>query len=139
MPDAAWSLHPRLVSDTVPVGDLPLSRVLLSKDANFPWLMLVPRRAGIVELMDYSPEDRSTLSAEIDQVSRVLKDITGCDKINLAAFGNVVPDVHVHVIARRHTDAAWPKPVWLGPAPIEYDAKARDGLVAALRKALDIN
>ena len=124
VPDTAWTLHPRIAADTVPVGDLPLCRVLLANDANYPWLMLVPRRAGIFELMDFAPEDRATLSAEIDAAARALKAITDCDKINVAAFGNVVPDVHVHVIGRRHSDAAWPKPVWGVVPPQSYSEAA---------------
>jgi len=138
MPDTAWTLPARIAADTFPVGDLPLCRVLLAKDANYPWLMLVPRRAGIVELMDFNPQDRSTLSAEIDAAARALKSITECDKINIAAFGNVVPDVHVHVIGRRHSDAAWPKPVWGVVPTIEYEPAVREGFVTALRKALNI-
>lgn len=139
MPDAAWTLNARIAADTFPVGDLPLCRVVLSKDANYPWLMLVPRRAGVTELTDFNPQDRATLSAEMDQAARALKAITECDKINVAAFGNVVPDVHVHVIGRRHSDAAWPKPVWGVVPAIDYDPAVRDGFVTALRKALNIN
>lgn len=138
MPDA-WTLNARIAADTFPVGDLPLCRVVLSKDANYPWLMLVPRRAGVTELTDFNPQDRATLSAEMDQAARALKAITECDKINVAAFGNVVPDVHVHVIGRRHSDAAWPKPVWGVVPAIDYDPAVRDGFVTALRKALNIN
>lgn len=133
-----FSLHPQLAADTVPVGDLPLCRVLLSKDANYPWLILVPRRPGIVELIDLAPADRAALSAEVDAVSRALKAITECEKLNVAALGNVVPQLHVHVIGRRHSDAAWPKPVW-GAAPAKvYDPAVRDGFVTALRRALGV-
>ena len=138
MPDPAWTLPARIAADTFPVGDLPLCRVLLAKDANYPWLMLVPRRTGVIELMDFNPQDRSTLSAEIDAAARAVKSITECDKINIAAFGNVVPDVHVHVIGRRHSDAAWPKPVWGVVPAIEYEPAVRAGFVTALRQALGI-
>lgn len=131
-------LHPQLAADTVPVGDLPLCRVLLSKDANYPWLILVPRRPGIVELIDLAPADRAILTAEIDAVSRALKTITECEKLNVAALGNVVPQLHVHVIARRHSDAAWPKPVWGAAPAIAYDPAVRDGFVTALRRALGV-
>ncbi|RDV04474.1 HIT domain-containing protein [Undibacter mobilis] len=139
MPDTAFTLHPQLASDTVPVGDLPLCRVLLSKDANYSWLVLVPRRPDIVELIDLDPADRATLSAEIDMVSRALKAITECEKLNVAALGNVVPQLHVHVIGRRHSDAAWPKPVWGAAPALPYEPALRDGFVTALRRALGLS
>ena len=134
----SFTLHPQLAADTVPVGDLPLCRVLLSKDANYPWLILVPRRPSIVELIDLGAADRATLTAEIDAVSRALKSITECEKLNVAALGNVVPQLHVHVIGRRHSDAAWPKPVWGAVPAIPYDVRLRDGFATALQKALNI-
>ncbi|HWK96367.1 MAG TPA: HIT domain-containing protein [Pseudolabrys sp.] len=138
MPDTPFSLHPQLAADTVPVGDLPLCRVLLSKDANYPWLILVPRRREIVELIDLATADRAALSAEIDAASRALRAITECEKLNVAALGNVVPQLHVHVIARRHSDAAWPKPVWGAAPATAYDPAVRDGFVTALRRALGV-
>jgi diadenosine tetraphosphate (Ap4A) HIT family hydrolase len=106
-----WSLHPQLAQDTVPVGDLALSRLLLANDANYPWLILVPRRAGLVEIIDLSGHHRLELMDEIADAASALKAITECEKLNVAALGNQVPQLHVHVIARRHSDAAWPKPV----------------------------
>src|SRR5262245_61450999 len=105
MPD--WSLHPQLAHDTVPIGDLRLSRLLLINDANYPWMLLVPRRAVIVEIVHLSEPDRAQLMDEIAQASNAMKAITGCDKINVAALGNVVPQLHVHVIARGRRDPAW--------------------------------
>lgn len=138
MPDAAFTLHPQLVADTVPVGDLPLCRVLLSKDANYPWLILVPRRPGIVELIDLDSADRPVLTTEIDDAARVLKAITECEKLNIAALGNVVPQLHVHVIGRRHSDAAWPKPVWGVTPAAAYNPGIRDGFVTALQRGLGL-
>ena len=109
--EAVWSLHPQLERDTVPVGDLALSRVLAIDDADYPWLVLVPRRAGAVEIADLG-DAATLLMAEIAQVSRVLKDVAHCDKLNIAAIGNVVPQLHVHIVARRKDDPLWPKPVW---------------------------
>ncbi len=111
-----WSLHPQLVADTVSVGDLPLSRTLLANDANYPWLILVPRRPGLVELIDLEENAQIQLLGEVAAAARALKSITECEKLNIAALGNQVAQLHVHVIARRHSDAAWPKPVW-GAAP----------------------
>ncbi len=133
-----WSLHPQLAQDTVPVGDLALTRVLLTNDANFPWLILVPRRSGLTELIDLEENAQVQLLGEVAAAARVLKSITACDKLNIAALGNQVPQLHVHVIARRHSDAAWPKPVWGVVPPAAYDAKIRDGLIGALRRGLQI-
>ena len=133
-----WSLHPQLARDTAPVGDLALARALAMNDANFPWVILVPRRAGIVEIIDLDETDRGLLMAEITQVSIALKDLTRCDKLNVAAIGNVVPQLHVHVVARRTGDAAWPKPVWGAVPPKPYAASELDTFIAGLRGALMI-
>ena len=134
----SWSLHPRLEQDTAPVGDLPLSRLLVHNDANYPWLLLVPRRPEACEIIDLDEADRQQLMAEIAMASRVLKAVTMCDKLNVAAIGNVVPQLHVHVLARRRDDAAWPKPVW-GTVPARaYDLAERERFVAALRCELAI-
>ena len=136
MTESTWSLHPQLAQDTVPVGDLALARVLLANDANYPWLILVPRRAGLVELIDLEENEQVQLLAEVAASARALKDITECDKLNIAALGNQVAQLHVHVIARRHNDAAWPKPVWGAAKPSAYDPKVRDSFLGALRRAL---
>jgi len=134
----AWSLHPRLEQDTAPVGDLPLSRLLVHNDANYPWLLLVPRRPEAREIIDLDEADRLQLMAEIAMASRALKAVTMCDKLNVAAIGNVVPQLHLHVLARRRDDAAWPKPVW-GTVPARaYDLAERERFVAALRRELAI-
>jgi len=111
MPMPEWSLHPQLERDTVAVGDLALCRVLAMNDADYPWLILVPRRAGAVEIADLGV-DAAGLMEEILLASRVLKAVTGCDKLNIAAIGNVVPQLHVHIVARWKNDPLWPKPVW---------------------------
>ena len=131
-----WSLHPQLAQDTVPVGDLGLARVLLANDANYTWLIVVPRRPGLVELIDLPDAAQVQLLGEIAAAARALKAITECDKLNIAALGNQVAQFHVHVIARRHSDAAWPKPVWGAAPPSAYSPTVRDGLIGALRRAL---
>ena len=133
-----WSLHPQLALDTVPLGDLPLARVLLANDANYPWLILVPRRPGLTEILDLDPNEQVQLLGEIDAAARALKSVTECEKLNIAALGNVVAQLHVHVVARRHSDAAWPKPVWGAATPSAYVPAVRDGLIGALRRALQI-
>jgi diadenosine tetraphosphate (Ap4A) HIT family hydrolase len=133
---SSWSLHAQLEKDTTPVGDLPLSRVLAVNDANFPWLLLVPRRAGASEIIDLAEPDQARLTTEIARVASALKRITSCDKLNVAAIGNVVPQLHVHVVARRIGDAAWPRPVW-GAVPAKpYGAGELARFIAALRRTV---
>lgn len=131
-----FALDSRLAADTVAVTDLPLSAVRLMNDATYPWLILVPRREGAVEIVDLGPQDRVQLMEEIAQVSGVLRAMTRCDKLNVAALGNMVPQLHVHVIGRFAGDPAWPGPVW-GKAPAQPYAEApREGFIAALRARL---
>ncbi len=133
-----WSLHPQLAHDTVPVGDLALARVLLMSDANYPWLILVPRRPALTEIIDLAENEQVQLLGEIAAAARVLKAVTECEKLNIAALGNIVAQLHVHVIARSHSDAAWPKPVWGAAPPTAYDPAVRDGLIGAIRRGLQI-
>src|ERR1043166_4131520 len=94
MSDNSWNLDPRLAADSVALGALPLSRVLLAKDANYPWLILVPRRPNLVELIDLDDSGQATLMIEIARAARALKDATACDKLNVAALGNTVRQLH---------------------------------------------
>lgn len=131
---ADWTLHPQLDKDTAPVSDLPLCRVLLIKDAHYPWLVLVPRRPETVEIIDLDEMAQAQLMTEITRVSRALREITRCDKLNVAALGNAVPQLHVHIIARRRTDAAWPRPIWGVMPPLSYDPRDMQQLIDALRR-----
>lgn len=133
---AVWSLHPQLDKDTVTVDDLPLCRLLLSKDANYPWLILVPRQAGAIEIIDLAPDARIRLMTEIGLVSESLRDVSRCDKLNVAALGNQVPQLHVHIIARRKDDAAWPRPVWGAVPALDYDPKTLQSFSDTLRTRL---
>jgi diadenosine tetraphosphate (Ap4A) HIT family hydrolase len=133
MSETGWSPHPQLAADTVPVCDLILSRLLAMNDANFPWLIVVPRRVGVSEIIDLGDE-QAALMNELSLVSRALKDETRCDKLNVAAIGNIVPQLHVHVVARRKDDAAWPKPVWGVMPRLAYAADAMERFVAAIRE-----
>jgi diadenosine tetraphosphate (Ap4A) HIT family hydrolase len=136
-PDAAaWSLHPQLKKDTIDIGDLPLCRVLVIKDAHYPWLLLVPRRDEIIEIIDLAEVEQAQLMTEISRVARSLKEVTKCDKLNIAALGNVVPQLHVHVIARRASDAAWPRPVWGVMPPLPHDAEEVQVFISALRRKI---
>jgi diadenosine tetraphosphate (Ap4A) HIT family hydrolase len=131
-----WSLHSQLKKDTIDIGDLPLCKVLVIKDAHYPWLLLVPRREGAVEIIDLDEVAQAQLMTEISRVSRSLKEITGCDKLNIAALGNLVPQLHVHVIARRATDVAWPRPVWGVMPPLAHDAEEVQNFINALRRKI---
>jgi diadenosine tetraphosphate (Ap4A) HIT family hydrolase len=138
MPTELFSLHPQLAQDTVAIGDLPLSRLLVHKDANYPWVVLVPRGADLVEIADLDATRRTQLMTEIADVSRALKDATRCDKLNVATLGNMVPQLHVHVIARRRTDAAWPRPVWGAVPAIAYRDDDLNTLTNAISRKLGL-
>ncbi len=132
-----FHLDPRLAADTFIVGEWPLCRVLLMNDSRFPWLILVPRREDSSEIHDLAPPERAMLVEESALAAEKLKIFAGAKKINIAALGNMVPQLHMHVVARFAGDAAWPGPVWgVGvAAPYEPDLAAR--LVADLRRVLD--
>lgn len=116
--DQDFSLDPRLAADTVYLRDDKLSRLLMMNDARYYWLVLVPRRSGASELHDLAPAERARLIEEAAHVGAVLKRLTGCKKINTGALGNIVRQLHMHVVARFETDPAWPGPVW-GHSPRE--------------------
>jgi diadenosine tetraphosphate (Ap4A) HIT family hydrolase len=122
-----FTLDPQLAADTVHVGDLALCSVLLMDDARFPWLILVPRRAGASEITDLSPADAQALMDEMRIATGVMLTLAKPDKVNVAALGNVVSQLHVHVIGRFRSDPAWPKPVWgIGTAaPYPHHARAQ--------------
>ena len=131
-----FTLHPRLAADTVPVGDLPLCSLLLMGDARFPWLILVPRRADLREFTDLPAGARADLLEEIAGASRALQAETGAEKLNVGALGNVVAQLHVHVVARFAADAAWPGPVWGSGAAVPYAPGAAEALAGRIGRAL---
>lgn len=131
-----FALHARLAADTAVVADWGLSRVLLMEDARFPWLILVPRRAGLVELHDLKHAEGLVLIEEIKRASAGLKALTGAAKINVGALGNLVPQLHVHVVARSAGDAAWPGPVWGQGTAVPYADEARRALLEKMATAL---
>jgi len=134
----SFALDPRLIADTHTVGDFALSRVLLMNDARFPWLILVPRQSGARELGDLTAADRHRLLDELAHASEALQKLHAPHKLNIAALGNVVEQLHVHVIARQTNDAAWPRPVWGVGSALAYADDAREEYVAALRAALNL-
>jgi diadenosine tetraphosphate (Ap4A) HIT family hydrolase len=131
-----FTLHPTLARDAVEVARLQLCRVLLMRDRRYPWLILVPEREGIQEIHQLPAADRAVLMEEIARVSEAMLRLFQAGKINFGALGNVVPQLHIHVITRFATDAAWPGPVWgSGPAEPYADAELED-LRARLQSAL---
>jgi diadenosine tetraphosphate (Ap4A) HIT family hydrolase len=135
-PPDAFALDPRLAADTHLVGEMQLSRLLLMNDARFPWLILVPRRSALSELTDLPWTEQQRLLREINTCAQVLRALPAIDKLNVAALGNVVAQLHVHVVARRSTDAAWPRPVWGVGERTTYDDAALQLLLAHMRTAL---
>jgi diadenosine tetraphosphate (Ap4A) HIT family hydrolase len=131
--DPSFTLDPRLEADTLHIGDLPLSSVLLMDDARFPWLILVPRRAGLVEITDLSDQDGRSIMEELRTATRVMLDLASPDKVNVGALGNVVAQLHVHVVGRFLSDPAWPGPVWGHGSRTPYPAHAAAGLVDRAR------
>ena len=135
-----FALHPKLLADTAAICDWSLSRVLLMNDRRFPWIILVPRRADISEIFGLDEADRAVLMDEIVRGSENLKAWAkahgGCDKINVGSLGNMVPQLHVHVVARVASDAAWPGPVWGAGQAEPYSADELGHVVTELRGVL---
>ena len=131
-----FELHPQLAADTFEVTRLPLCRVLLMNDANYPWLILVPQRPNLRELFELDDEEQVQFMRESSQVARIMLTHFKADKINIAALGNVVPQLHIHHIARHIHDPAWPAPVW-GRFPAQaYAANPLEDLLQTLRTGL---
>ena len=124
-----FHLHDRLEADTAPVAQLPLCRVLLMDNRVWPWLILVPAQPGLTEIHQLSREDQHRLMDEIALSSRTLEALFIPDKINVGALGNLVPQLHVHVIARSKADPAWPGPVWGSGFAERYGPEERDSLI----------
>ena len=131
-----FELHAQLERDCSVVGDLPLCRVLLMNDNHYPWLILVPRRAGLRELYELEEPDLAAFWRESSALGRALMQHFRGDKLNVAALGNVVPQLHIHHIVRHHDDSAWPRPVW-GAVPAQPYAEAeREQRLSELRALL---
>ena len=131
-------LHPQLDRDGVPVGRFALCRLLLMRDANYPWTILVPDREGITEIYHLSEEDQQQLLRESSALSRVLVELFRAHKLNIAALGNLVPQLHVHHVVRYRSDPAWPAPVW-GRVPAKpYQEEELAERVRRLTQALAI-
>lgn len=131
-----FTLDPRLQQDTVVLGDFPLSRLLLMNDARYPWFILVPRRADVSELFQLNASDQLQLWQETTRLAERLKDLFKADKLNVATLGNVVAQLHMHVIVRRRGDDAWPAPVWGRHPSLAYGAGEVEAIRSRLHMAL---
>ncbi len=133
-----FALHPRLAADSVRIGILGLCDVRLILDANYPWIVLVPMRAAIREIHDLAEGDQAALWRELTRASEVMQRVFAAEKVNVAALGNMVPQLHVHVIARLSQDAAWPGAIWGHTPATSYEEAEQSRRIAAIAKALGL-
>ncbi|HVZ68543.1 MAG TPA: HIT family protein [Rhizomicrobium sp.] len=133
---SGFVLHPRLEADTEFIADFALSRVLAMNDARYPWLILVPRRERLTEIHELAASDRETLMEEIARAGAALKTYSNAAKINVGALGNLVPQLHIHIVGRNPGDAAWPGPVWGQGTPVPYEPKALKAFVKDVGMAI---
>ena len=131
-----FHLHPQLQADTHPIGKFDLSWVLLHKDANYPWIILVPAREDIREIHHLDQADQIALIRESSHLAEVMVDLFAPRKLNIAALGNIVPQLHLHHVARFEVDPAWPKPIWGAVEALAYHPDELDYRLARLRNAL---
>lgn len=131
-----FKLHPQLAADTIELGDLPICKVLLMNDSQFPWVILVPRRDGIKELYELEAADLQQAQLESISISKILMEHFKGDKLNVATLGNMVPQLHIHHIVRFKNDVAWPKPVWGNTKPLAYEKSALEALSRSLNALL---
>lgn len=136
MSTPSFMLDPRLAADTLAVTSLALCDVLLVNDSRYPWLILVPRRSGLVEITDLDAHEQATLWQEVNCASAALRAIGPCEKLNLGALGNIVRQLHVHLVARCTGDSAWPGPVWGHGRAVAYAREQAAIRVTALQAAL---
>lgn len=132
-----FTLHERLKNDTAEIVSLKLCIVLLMKDRSFPWLILVPKRECVREIHELSPEDRITLMEEMTLASRAIEKVYRPEKINIGALGNLVPQLHIHVIGRFSADRAWPGPVWGSGQAVPYGSDELKSAVSALKEVFN--
>jgi diadenosine tetraphosphate (Ap4A) HIT family hydrolase len=134
----SFAVDERLAADTLLVGDAPLSRVMMIKDARFPWLVLVPRRPHLVDWVDLGAGEVSVLDGEIRAAVAALRSIQPFDKLNVASLGNMVRQLHIHVVARRIGDDAWPKPVFGQGAPTAFQDGEAERRIAIIRREMGL-
>ena len=132
-----FKLDKRLETDTFLIGELPLSRVLLMNVSNFPWAILVPKISGVSELFELDTKQQIAYQAECNYISRHMSEIFGAHKMNVASLGNLVPQLHTHVIARYKDDDAWPNPVWTFQNMLPYSDDEPKLRIDKIRKLVD--
>lgn len=131
-----FKLHPQLEADSITIGDFPLSRLLLINDSNYPWFVLVPRQSDISEIYQLSEKDQIQLTRESAFLSKSISEQFSADKINVAALGNMVPQLHIHHVARFKNDISWPHPIW-GRVPAKaYNEKSLTQIINRLKESL---
>jgi diadenosine tetraphosphate (Ap4A) HIT family hydrolase len=130
-------LDERLANDTQPLADLPLCRALLMLDARHPWVVLVPRRAALSEVFELTPDDQQQLWREASQLGQAMKAAFNGDKLNIATLGNVVSQLHVHVVIRHHDDDAWPAPIWGHGSAEPYSPGEQQAIQARLTTLIE--
>lgn len=128
-------VDPVIASLTYQLADWPLSRVFLYSDARYQWGLLVPRRPGVIEICDLEPADQAQLMSEIVRLSKIIRTLPGVEKLNVGNLGNMVPQLHVHVVGRRKGDPAWPGPVWGHSEALSWPKPAEAPLALALKQA----
>lgn len=131
-------LDQRLENDSVFICDLKLCQVRLHKNGAFPWIMLMPKRADVVEILDLNDDDQDTLWNEIIFASNIMKKLFKPKKLNVANLGNVVPQLHVHVVARFEGDKAWPGPIWNSGVKRDYELDEAEKLIKQLQAAFSL-
>ena len=131
-----FTLDERLKRDSVAVANLGLCQLRLMRDKRWPWLLAVPQRADVTEIFELVPLDQTMLTFELNEVARVLRDVTGADKINVAAIGNIVRQLHVHIVARFEGDANWPGPIWGYGTPEQATSDEIEDLARKISEAL---
>ncbi len=133
---SSFELDEQIRNDTIPVCELSLCTVVLHKDANYPWLLLIPMRNSIREIHELSDEQQLQLMREISQVAKALQSHCNADKMNVAALGNMVPQLHIHIVARYFSDKAWPGPIWGAAKSTSYEPDQGQVLASQLAKLL---
>lgn len=137
LPD--FNLHPQLAADTIPIADLELCRLLLANDSNYPWTILVPRRNNIKDAYKLKSGDQQLLLQESNALCSVLEELFTPEKLNVAALGNMVPQLHIHHVARFKTDKAWPAPIWGAADAAPYTAAMAQEMKNQLTQAISVD
>lgn len=132
-----FALHPQLETDSLSITDLPLTMVRLINDVHYPWLILVPKVANVTEVIDLSASQQAQLWQESAMISEVLTQLFTPDKLNIAALGNMVPQLHIHHIVRYREDVSWPKPIWGQVSAKPYSYQAADEQIKLIKTAIE--